>query len=283
MEATLLPGDEILVTKLSYGARIPAFLQNSLFKVSRLPGLSKVKLNDVVVFYSTEFPHYALVKRCVALPADTLLIKNTDIYVNGRLLKTINLMFDYILRPINVQRAKRIIDSLHFRVQFYNKFDHSYILELSETQAAHAKKLFKEPLFYKKIKKHNDIEDLFPSGMHTQWNPDNYGPLLIPAKGLIMKMDVYTIKIYRDIIAGEGNSIKVDGNNIYINGIQSRTYTFKRNYFFMMGDNRHQSHDSRWIGFIPEENITGKATLIAYSKDPKSGDLRANRILKPID
>jgi signal peptidase I len=119
-----------------------------------------------------------------------------------------------------------------------------------------------------------------------KWSVDNYGPIIIPKKGWTIKLDTITFPLYiRAIKVYENNDVKVVGNDILINGKKTDSYTFKLNYYWMMGDNRHDSDDSRFWGFVPEDHIVGKALFIWMSWDDNEsflGKIRWGRLFRGI-
>ena len=109
---------------------------------------------------------------------------------------------------------------------------------------------------------------LFPFSSDFKWTRDNYGPIWIPQAGKTVKLDISNLPLYSRIItAYEGNTLSVKGEEIFINGTKQDTYTFKQNYYFMMGDNRHNSADSRYWGFVPEDHIVGTPSMVWFSTD----------------
>ena len=127
--------------------------------------------------------------------------------------------------------------------------------------------------------------DLYPLNLYTDWTVDNYGPIWIPAKGSTITLTMDNLPIYeRCIVAYEGNKLEVKDDGIYINGQKTDKYTFQMDYYWMMGDNRHNSQDSRYWGFVPEDHVVGKPIVVWLSLDKDrgwfNGKIRWNRIFK---
>ncbi len=129
--------------------------------------------------------------------------------------------------------------------------------------------------------------DIYPLNGNKHWTRDNYGPVWIPAKGKSIELTLDNLPVYeRPIRAYEGNDLEVRNGKIYINGSEATSYTFKMDYYWMMGDNRHNSADSRYWGFVPEDHIVGKPIFIWWSSDPDRGGLagvRWHRLFKLVD
>ena len=160
------------------------------------------------------------------------------------------------------------------------------LFALPLTKAAHDKLLGRKDL----VAAIEPIElepthDLYPQNMYTDWTVDNYGPIWIPAKGETIELTIENLPLYeRPIVAYEGNKLQVKDGEIYINGVKTNEYTFGMDYYWMMGDNRHNSQDSRYWGFVPEDHVVGKPLVVWLSLDKDrgwfNGKIRWNRLFK---
>jgi signal peptidase I len=257
MENILLPGDKIMVNKLCYGPRMPYspydipwfnlfwYLQahsasntdSILWHYTRLKGISKVRKGDVVVFnHPQRGIRDILIKRCLAAPADTMEIRNGQIWINKRLLPD----------PGSI------------------KNEYTLVFENDVAQNDSAQRIW-----------------AFPKDEQLVWTLDNFGPIVIPVQGMKINLTHANFLIYQSTI-NQLEKVKIEEKNriFFLNGKASTTFTFKRNYYFMMGDNRHSSIDSRYWGFVPEENIIGKASLVLFSNG--SNGFQWKRILRII-
>jgi signal peptidase I len=316
MENSLLIGDYIFVSKVSYGARIPitpiafpfshhtlpfsklkAYWDGIKLPYYRLPGLSSVKKGDIVVFnypMDADSPLYRpvdkrenYIKRCQGTPGDTLTIVDAQVYINGKAAPNPpNSKAGYM-----VETKGSGIDSLLLKAQQvelrYQYTPNDYEMLMTRQSAA----VLKNNPGVKSIKENYQLRGVYESGIFIgnprfKWNADNMGPIIIPKKGWTIKLDSLTLPLYqRAISVYENNKVKIVGKDVLINGKKADTYTFKLNYYWMMGDNRHNSEDSRYWGFVPEDHIVGKAVFIWLSVDADANLLhriRWSRLFSPL-
>lgn len=250
MEPGLITGDYVLVNKLIPGARlfnIFAAMRGEQVKIFRLPGIKKIKRNDVIVFnypYPNNLDKIEMnmmkyyIKRCVGLPGDSLSIINGYYNING------------VSETVGNTEGQKI-----FSVQ--------------------SNKMLKDAKLYWS----------FPEDSLISWNVKNFGPLYIPKKGDVIEMNRQNAIIYRKLIEWEtGKSLSIENsNNILLNKSLITSYSFQKNYYFMVGDRIEDSQDSRFWGLLPDEFITGKAVLIWKSMNLQTKEMKWNRIFRSID
>ena len=230
------------------------------------------------------------VKRCVGLPGDTLQIKDRIIYIDGVAQEEPeDIQFQYEVYPT----GKLIPDEFfHDELGLSNEDLQSYSPNAKKFYLPLTKKAFDKLLGRKDLV--TSIEpivpvpahNLYPLNKYTDWTVDNYGPIWIPSKGSTITLTMDNLPFYeRCIVAYEGNKLEVKENgDIYINGEKTDKYTFKMDYYWMMGDNRHNSQDSRYWGFVPEDHVVGKPLVVWLSLDKDrgwfNGKIRWNRLFK---
>jgi signal peptidase I len=350
MEKTLLVGDYLFVSKVSFGPKVPntplsfpfvhhtlpltentkSYLEWIRLPYYRFPGLSKVHSMDVVVFnypdgdtlsvkFQSNVSYYQLVrkfgreavwntpdyfgkiiarpvdkrenfiKRCIGIGGDTIRIVDRVVYINGKPEKNPGeVQFRYLVTTDGSPINARNLDKLN-------------ITETASTEMAGKFEMFLTSDAAQKITGFSNVKsvspviqprgawdpDIFPFDSNYRWNVDNYGPIVVPKKGVTVRIDATNIMLYRRIIkVFEGNELDERNGKIFINGKESVSYTFRMNYFWMMGDNRHNSADSRYWGFVPEDHVVGKAVFVWFSMDPNKtlfdGKIRFKQLLRIV-
>ena len=226
------------------------------------------------------------VKRCLGLPGETLQIKDGIVYVNGKAVpQPENVQYFYYVETDGTFIDDAMFDDLGISMEDRHGQGNQYILPLT---AAMKKKLESES-WVKTIQRiqPDEGETLFtyPVGTDYGWTHANYGPIWIPKKGAKVDLTLQNLPLYERCIKNyEGNDLEVKNGQIYINGQIAKSYTFKMDYYWMQGDNRDNSLDSRYWGFVPEDHIVGTPSiiLISFDKDHRlfDGGIRWNRIFK---
>lgn len=322
MENSLLVGDYIVVSKIHYGPRtpktplqvplthqkiwgteIPSYLDWIQLPTYRLPGFRGVERGETVVFNvpkdlldPTERPMDLmtyLVKRCVAIAGDELEIRDNQVIVNGQaLVNPAEMKFQYDLvtsYPLQSQHLNAIgLDGDDYWFLGYSKDNKAvYKVLLTEVQKAAINKApYLESL--QAATQSQSSFPLYPTGKDGVWNLGQYGKLKVPREGMRIQIDAESLDFYGELIEKyEGNhQVKIAGGKLEIDGREVDSYTFKQDYYFMMGDSRDNSIDSRYWGFVPEDHLVGKPILVWFSTNEEGKGLdrvRWGRIFSRID
>lgn len=366
LEKSLLVGDFLFVSKFHFGARVPmtaiaapmvhdtipfikkksylfddnnenSFLNKLALPYLRIPGLQKIKQNDIVVFSWPADSSYSMsvnnpdrkynkpidkktnyVKRCVGLPGDSLKIIDSYVYINGKqnvLPDRAKLQFFYtieIKNGIEQSFLKKYNITEYTGVYTLNKeiWDDQRVQDYLAENKAHLEEVYRDSTKVEiiggmsqevfdrlkfsgtqnkinvnltealaialksdknvvSIKKQNFTKrdpGIFPHDPNYQWNSTNFGSLYIPKAGATIDINLDVLPLYRRVIRDyENNTLQIKGNQIFINGELANTYTFKQDYYWLMGDNRHNSLDARSWGFVPFDHVVGKPVFIWMS------------------
>lgn len=304
MERSLLTGDYLFVSKISYGPRMPftplaiPFLEPTLTSDSiktywdgvklpyfRLPGLSAIKKGDVVVFNKPEEVdkpvdvRTLLIKRCQATPGDVLTIVNGQVFINGKAnVNAAAAQTSYEVKTDGREINPKIFQDLHIEIS--QQLAENVFEMIIPTANLSVLKSYSNVKSIKPITEPKGNYDLqvFPHNERFKWNLDNFGPLTLPKKGMTIALNDSTLILYKTAIEFyENNTVKTAGKAILINGKPAGHYTFKLNYYWMMGDNRHNSLDSRIWGYVPEDHVVGKGIITWFSVDSSASGLKKIR------
>lgn len=313
MEGTLLAGDFLFVSKMHYGARIPmtplafplghqtfpgtniqCYIEKPSLPYKRLPGFQSVERGDAVVFnYPKEDDRPVdkktnYIKRCIGLPGETISIEAGQVFINNQKMSNPDhLQFQYVIetdqRGINYEGLKKLDIQ---ETELYQLAANAFVMFLEDKQAACIAKFPGVVRIQKVIQTPDNPQSMmgiFPSDTNRfKWTVDYFGPLLIPKKGLTIPLTADNIVLYeRAIRVYEKNDLSIQGSQILMNGQVVNQYTFQQDYYFMMGDNRHNSEDSRFWGFVPEDHIVGKAWSVWMCLQPGNG-FRFDRLFKSV-
>ncbi|MFO7672681.1 MAG: signal peptidase I [Lutibacter sp.] len=307
LEKSLLVGDFLFVSKFHYGARTPmtviaapmvhdslplmkakSYLKTPHLPYFRIPGFEKIKRNEIVVFNwpvdSVRFfrdnsnihinkpidKKSNYVKRCVGIPGDSLEIKEGYIYINGE--KTVlpdRALTQYMHKVETDGQQLSAAVLKRYNVTEGGFYGDHYLLNLTDENAGILKS---NPLVKRVTKllspKGEYEESIFPHNSEYAWSIDNFGPIYIPEAGKTVELNAKSLPFYKRIIeVYENNNLTTSGNEIFINGKLATSYTFKQDYYWMMGDNRHNSEDARSWGYVPFDHVVGKPVFIWFSWD----------------
>ncbi|GAA0881027.1 hypothetical protein GCM10009119_39970 [Algoriphagus jejuensis] len=316
MEKSLLVGDFLFVSKMHYGTRIPktvlqvplthqkiwgteipSYSEAIQLPYYRLPGFSDVERNDVVVFnYPVEFQYPSdlktnYIKRAVGISGDIIEVKEGELIVNG----------EASPKPEEMQYSYDLISNRPLTSEFLAEYGINPDSFMAFSNGS-GYMVFGTDQMIEKLKKSPVVESItkrlegpgmndsmiFPNGSNYGWNRDNFGPLQVPALGWEIEMTPDNVLRYGFTIESyEGHEqVDIREGELFIDGQKVENYTFTQNYYFMMGDNRHDSLDSRFWGFVPEDHIVGKAWFLWLSLDKYEsmfGKIRWNRFFKGIN
>ena len=225
------------------------------------------------------------VKRLIAMPGDTLQIIDGEVYINGKKgFQPPYMQHNYLVKINGNNLNAKVLEKFNIYEAYRTPVANEFIINMNAKTAEE----FGKQQFVTDVTKiitpagQEISQEIFPNDtIHFQWNVDNFGPIVIPQEGATVKINPENIALYqRCITAYEHNTLTIKDNKIYINGQETDEYTFGMDYYWMMGDNRHNSQDSRFWGYVPVDHIVGKPLFVWFSKDNAYGKIRWNRFFK---
>ena len=247
----------------------------------------KFNFGDIVARPVDKRENY--IKRCIGLPGDTIQIKDEVVFINGKQVEMPYLsQFMYMVKTDGNPINRRILKQLDITEEVQMTESGDQVLTLTQESADKLKQLPNVKAVEKIIQPKGFWQPyIFPFDSSYAWNVDNFGPLYIPKAGATVQLTLANLPLYERIInAYELNTLEVKNGKILINGKESTSYTFKLDYYWMMGDNRHNSADSRFWGFVPSDHIVGKAVFVWLSLDNNKslfdGKIRWNKLFRTV-
>ncbi|MDB4126397.1 signal peptidase I [Flavobacteriales bacterium] len=317
MEKSMLIGDFLFVSKVAYGPRVPmtpiafplvhhtmpigngkSYTEAVKLPYHRMKGLGEIERNDCVVF---NWPAETLgrpvdkkenyVKRCVGVPGDKIELIDAQLMVNDAPQEEPEGMKKQWHYNVSTKGTGLNPNILYEKYDIteggYGRNKNEYNLTLTNESRDAIQNFTNVTSVKRQYEKGGIYADyIFPHDKKFKWNVDNFGPITVPAAGETVNITTENLSIYKDIIERyENNKLEVVAGEIYINDKVATTYTFAMDYFWMMGDNRHNSADSRFWGFVPENHIVGKALFVWMSWDKNAKGLnkiRWNRLFSSV-